>query len=88
MDITTTTLDLVGCPQCAEQAEVVDRFVLESTDGPIEHVKIQCARRHWFTMTTEGLTSGRVPAARSTDRARVVRTGEEPTRWTRAPRSS
>jgi hypothetical protein len=24
-------------PECAAPAEVVDRFVLESTDGPIEH---------------------------------------------------
>jgi hypothetical protein len=43
-------LDLVGCPECAAPAEVVDRFDLPSTDGPVEHVKVQCLNRHGFTM--------------------------------------
>jgi hypothetical protein len=30
------TLEIVVCPECAAPAEVVDRVVLESTDGPIE----------------------------------------------------
>ena len=43
-------LDLVGCPECPAPAEVVDRFALSGTDGPLEHVKIQCLARHWFLM--------------------------------------
>jgi hypothetical protein len=35
-----TGLDLVGCPACGAPAEVVDRYVLESTDGPIEHATV------------------------------------------------
>jgi hypothetical protein len=55
---------------------VVDRSVPESTDGPVEHVKVRCANRHLFAMLTERLRSGRLPA------------GEEAGRWTPAPRSS
>src|SRR4051812_42847192 len=36
------SFDLVGCPACAAPVEVVDRYVLESTDGPIEHATILC----------------------------------------------
>jgi hypothetical protein len=46
------TMDTTTCPGCGAPAEVVDRTALESTDGPMEHVKIQCVRRHWFLMPT------------------------------------
>ena len=46
-------LDLVGCPECGMPAEIVDRFDLPSTDGPVAHVKIQCLHRHWFTVLGE-----------------------------------
>lgn len=36
-------------PVCPAPARVVDRFVLESTDGPIEHVKTYCRHGHGFT---------------------------------------
>jgi hypothetical protein len=29
---------------------VLDRAALESTDGPVEHVKVQCLARHVFLM--------------------------------------
>jgi hypothetical protein len=41
-------MTLVNCPDCGEIAEVVDRFVLPSTDGPVEHVRTCCVYRHWF----------------------------------------
>jgi hypothetical protein len=50
-------LDLVGCPACAAPAEVVDRYVLESTDGPIEHATVMCAVRHRFTVLVERLAT-------------------------------
>jgi hypothetical protein len=53
-----TGLELVGCPACAAPAEVVERFVLNSTDGPIEHATVRCADRHRFTVLVERLTSG------------------------------
>jgi hypothetical protein len=53
-----TGLELVGCPECGAPAEVVERFVLDSTDGPIEHATVRCADRHRFTVLVERLTSG------------------------------
>jgi len=45
-------MDTTTCPECGAPAEVTQRSALESTDGPMEHVKIQCVRRHWFLMPT------------------------------------
>ena len=60
-------LDLVVCPECAAPAEVVDRYALPSTDGPVEHVKVQCLGRHWFVLPTAALPPVRtVPAAAGT----------------------
>jgi hypothetical protein len=41
----------IPCPDpvCSAPAWVVDRFVLESTDGPIEHVRTHCRNGHGFT---------------------------------------
>jgi hypothetical protein len=41
------------CPQCAQPAQIVDRFALGSTDGPLEHVKVGCRNGHWFTPRSE-----------------------------------
>jgi hypothetical protein len=60
--------EIVGCPECAAPAEVVDRFVLGSTAGPIEHVIVLCIERHRFT----------VPVVQVVSRAVESR----PTRWT------
>lgn len=43
-------LDMTFCPQCGQPAEVLDRSSLESTDGPVEHVRIRCVNRHWFLL--------------------------------------
>jgi len=61
-------LQLATCPEpaCGVPAEVTDRFTLPSTDGPIEHVKTYCARRHIFML----------PADRVYDSAPPLRTGE------------
>jgi len=48
-------IQLTGCPECAAPAEITDRFDLDSTDGPVEHVTVLCARRHRFTMLAERL---------------------------------
>ncbi len=47
-------LDLIQCPDptCRALAEVIDRFSLYSTDGPIEHVRTRCLRGHHFTVPT------------------------------------
>jgi hypothetical protein len=50
-------LDLISCPSCAAPAEVVDRYVLNSTDGPLEHATVVCVRRHRYTLLVEQETS-------------------------------
>jgi hypothetical protein len=60
-DHTETGLDLVGCPACAAPAEVVERYVLDSTDGPIEHATVRCSERHRFTVLVERLVTPRAP---------------------------
>jgi hypothetical protein len=42
-------MDYARCPQCELPAEVIDRFSLASTDGPIAHVKTACMAGHVFT---------------------------------------
>jgi hypothetical protein len=43
-------LSLTACPEpdCDAPSEIVERLTVPSTDGPIEHVKIRCLRRHPF----------------------------------------
>ncbi|MDN5859424.1 MAG: hypothetical protein L0H84_12450 [Pseudonocardia sp.] len=48
-------LDLAGCPQCGAPAEVIDRFVLENVDGPVDHVTVRCVQPHRFVMQTSPL---------------------------------
>jgi hypothetical protein len=43
-------LELTGCPACDQPAEILNRFVLESTAGPLEHVKIRCVLEHGFVL--------------------------------------
>ncbi|MGY2703018.1 MULTISPECIES: hypothetical protein [unclassified Nocardioides] len=50
-----SVVDLTSCPECGGAAEVEWRTVLESTDGPVEHARIRCVRRHWFLLPLERL---------------------------------
>jgi hypothetical protein len=50
-------LTIVGCPECGQPAEVLDRFVLASTDGPTEHVRLRCLDRHHLLLRTESLAA-------------------------------
>ena len=43
-------LELTTCPECGRPAEIVDRFVMSSTDGPVEHIKTRCVTGPWFTV--------------------------------------
>jgi hypothetical protein len=67
---------LTSCPGCGGAAEVLDRFALPSTDGPVEHVRTYCVRRHWFLGPLTD--TGAVPADEAT-RTRITAT---PTRNT------
>lgn len=48
-------MELTVCPECSEPAEILWRAVAESTDGPVEHAKVLCVRRHWFLLPTAAL---------------------------------
>ncbi len=41
---------LVDCPTCGLPAEVTDRFTLDGVPEPVDHVKVVCVRRHWYTL--------------------------------------
>ena len=75
-------METTTCPDCGAPAEVTDRFVLESTDGPIEHVKVRCAALHWFLTSTESLARHRAAAppapARGATRVPVRRRAAPP----------
>ncbi|MGH3794560.1 MAG: hypothetical protein ACRDSP_06690 [Pseudonocardiaceae bacterium] len=43
------------CPGCGEIAEIRDRVVLSSTDGPVEHIRMMCIRWHHFVLPVAGL---------------------------------
>jgi hypothetical protein len=56
--------DVIACPDpaCRAPARIVDRWTVESTSGPVEHVKTGCERGHWFTPLAESLELEPVPA--------------------------
>jgi hypothetical protein len=51
-------METTACPECDELAEVQWRAVLDSTDGPVEHAKILCVRRHWFLLPVAQMGQG------------------------------
>ncbi|HEY3010296.1 MAG TPA: hypothetical protein VGJ63_19850 [Micromonosporaceae bacterium] len=57
-------------PACDAVAEIIDRFVLPSTGGYLEHVKVLCLHRHWFMLPVSSLkpSPARAPAHRVGER--------------------
>jgi hypothetical protein len=51
-------MDITTCPECGQPATVQWRAVLESTDGPMEHARIDCLDRHWFLLPIAALDRG------------------------------
>jgi hypothetical protein len=49
-------LDPGGAERCGLPAEVQARYIMRSTDGPLESVKIRCLAGHWFNGPVECLT--------------------------------
>jgi hypothetical protein len=62
MDASTTFLDCPaymnedGTVRCGLPAVVEDSYTLDSTDGPVTSVKIQCPTGHWFSGPVAALT--------------------------------
>ena len=48
-------MEILDCPTCGAPTEVVSSYLLDSTDGPVEHLQLRCVRRHWFAMPREML---------------------------------
>jgi hypothetical protein len=48
-------LDIVACPECGLPAIVLERMALESTDGPVEHVRLRCITGSPFLTPTSSL---------------------------------
>jgi hypothetical protein len=60
LETTGTALpELINCPErgCDVPAGVVDRFVLASTDGPVEHVRTWCLEGHGLTQRVDALVA-------------------------------
>jgi hypothetical protein len=49
-------LDNDGAARCGLPAEVEVRYIMNSTDGPLESAKIMCPLGHWFNGLIEYLT--------------------------------
>ena len=52
--------DSVPCFQCSAPARITERFWLDSTDGPVRHLKIGCLSEHWFTLRAETVRRAQV----------------------------
>ena len=50
-------LDEEGTVRCGLPAEVTSRFIMRSSDAPIEGAMIRCPSGHWFSAPIEFLTS-------------------------------
>jgi hypothetical protein len=70
-------LDKKGTVRCGLPAEVVYRYAVTSTDGPLDSAKICCPRGHWFNGPTESLILAEHPDA-SIHHARVTTAGPKP----------
>jgi hypothetical protein len=51
-------LSLAPCPECGLAAEISDRFSLPSTEGPVDHVVLNCVAGHYFRMASDRLPVG------------------------------
>ena len=66
-------LDGREAARCGLAAEVEDRYTVNSSDGPVESVRIRCPAGHFFNGSLESLTwEKRLDAARCDSAAAVA----------------
>ncbi|HET9258339.1 MAG TPA: hypothetical protein VFO16_24510 [Pseudonocardiaceae bacterium] len=66
-------IEIASCPMCALPAFVESWFHLESTDGPLEHVRASCVNGHSTVQLAERVGdpgSGGAPVATAAASAR------------------
>jgi hypothetical protein len=51
-------LTAIACPECGAPADIMERFSLPSTDGPVAHVAVSCAVGHHLRMAADRLPAG------------------------------
>ena len=56
-------MDRHGAARCGLPAAVEYRYTMQSTDGPLESVKIRCPRGHCLNGPLESLTWEKTPCA-------------------------
>ena len=52
-DTLTQYREFVSCPDCSMIATAQWGGCMESTEGPVEHVRVTCVYRHWFLMPAD-----------------------------------
>jgi hypothetical protein len=65
-------MDQTGSARCGLPAEVQGRYVMRSTDGPLESARIRCPRWHCFNGPVESLTLEERPDP-AAERAAIAR---------------
>lgn len=63
-DIQIPSDPLLNCPSCGLPTEITDRFTLNGAPSAVEHVKVVCVQRHWYTLPVDKL-----PAAEPEERS-------------------
>jgi hypothetical protein len=84
-DRASSTGSLTSCPACGVPAEIVERFMLGSTDGPIEHVCLTCVGGHCFRMPADRLPPEPRPPAGAPDLAPGTRASNSGVGFSRLP---
>jgi hypothetical protein len=51
-----TSDSLRDCPACGLPTEVVERFTVDSSTRPVEHLKLVCVAGHWVTAPVDSLS--------------------------------
>ncbi len=72
---------LTPCPQCGLPAEIRERFRLQSTDGPVDHVAVACIDGHHFRMAADRLPAAPAERPRGFDPVGLRMTSGRPTTW-------
>lgn len=62
---------LFDCPSCGLPAEITDRFTLNGAPAPVEHAKLVCIQRHWYTLPLDQLVL-RAPEPDRVDSSQVA----------------